>query len=50
MRVKSAKHFLEKHNPKKDSSKTTISFLSAWHVVGSSIPKRKKISWQQYNL
>ena len=35
MRVKSAKNFLENRNPKEDSSKTAISYLSTWHVVGS---------------
>ena len=47
MRVKFAKNFLEKCNPKEDSSKTNISYLSTWHVGGSYIPKRKKISRQQ---
>ena len=28
MKVKSAKNFLEKYNPKEDASKTTISYLS----------------------
>ena len=42
MRVKSDKIFPEKGNPKEDSSKTTISYISTWHVVGGQIPKRKK--------
>ena len=41
---KSAKNFLEKHNTKEDSSKTTISkFLN-------KIPDRKKTSRQQCNF
>ena len=35
MRVKFAKNLLEKCNPKEDSSKATISYLSVWHVVHS---------------
>ena len=35
MRVKSAKNSLKKRNPKEDSTKTTISYLSAWYVAGS---------------
>ena len=50
IRVKSVKNFLEERNREEDSSKTTISYLSTLYVVGSSIPKRKKISRQQQNL
>ena len=41
---KSAKNFLEKHKPKKDSSKTTIS------KVLSKISNKKKTSKQQCNI
>ena len=41
---KSAKNFLEKRNPKEDSSKTTIS------KVLSKISNKKKTSKQQYNF
>ena len=42
--LKSTKNFLEKINPKQDSSKTTIS------KVLRKIPNRKKTSKQQYNF